>query len=108
PIVSPETATFATHLAGLPARLATSLLGGKYQAAEKGVEAGISKMVSGFSLENLASLPVFIIPGVAQAYAARLVAGLPDQYGQVKEAISKYGLFSKETAQSLAENGITD
>ncbi len=107
-LISPEVADVAARYLGTPARIITNLMGRKRQAAEAGTEQAISGAISGFTLESLGSLPAFVIPGVAETYAAGIIAKLPVQYGQIKDSIARNGLFSKETAKAFTENGITD
>lgn len=112
PIISPEVAKFGTDLAATPARLVASglekITGRPYSRSEKGIEQGIASTASGFSLENLASLPAFAVPGVAETFAANVLAKLPEQYGGVKDAIQQHGLFSAETAKAFTDAGIQD
>lgn len=113
PLVSQEVAGVGVRLAGGGARTVANFLekitGKPYSAAEAGVESALTQGVSDFSRpEGIASLLAFAVPGVADAYAAGVVAKLPEQYGHLKDSIERYGLVSAETARAATEAGIQD
>lgn len=107
-IVSPEVAKVAADHITAPARLVGKVLGGDYQKFTEGMSQSVADNISGFSLESLASLPAFAVPGVAEIFVANVASKLPEQYGRIKEAVQQHGAFSTETAKAATDAGITD
>lgn len=101
PIISPE--------------LAKSIVGrlpdwaGGNTPAGIGLSEGMASAISSFSEPGqLAILPAFAVPGVAETYVLDVLHGLPDQGKHLWDAIQQYGLNSKEVGSLAAQYGITD
>jgi hypothetical protein len=101
PLISPE------HAKEFVGELPT-LLGGETELG-KGIASGTSEALSEVSKPGtLAQLPAFAVPGVAETYAANVLADVPKQVRTVGETIQQHGIFSEETGKALAEAGIQD
>lgn len=107
-LVSPEVAHAAASYVAAPARLVGKVLGGRYQAIADGMQSAMADVIGGQTLESLAALPSFAVPGVAETFAVNTAAKLPEQYGRIKESIKKNGVFSAETARVAVASGVQD
>lgn len=99
PLVSPENArAFIGELPGWA--------GGGTQLAKGATEATAEALSSFSSPAAIAQLPAFAVPGVAQTFAANVLADVPRQAERLGTAVGEHGVASQEVGKVAAEAGI--